>query len=223
MKPRAILAGITLLIAPTTSFAVSEPPITTPDLSVKIVPAVVAAACKAKGKQTQILFDLCRNQVELLREAQQLAKASNKSVIVSFGADWCIWCHVFEAYLLGGHGVFTHYTPDGPWEMQETPKPDNIALASELKAFVAKNFVIVNIAEESDESGASVLKITGADVHFTQSLPFIYALRDDGSFGGVLKSTESEVRRDGDDPYRGYDRVKLLAALKMLIAPKNPE
>jgi Protein of unknown function, DUF255 len=188
--------------------------------TLQIVPAQVAVQCPQAKQKEQILFDLCGDQRAFLQEAQRLAKASNKVVLVSYGADWCIWCHVFEAHILGGSGVFTYATPDGPWTMKEKKNTDNAVQAAALKSFTADHFIVVNIAQETGESGLSVLRDTKAEGQFSGGLPFMYALDQNGHFAGSINSSTVEVRRDGKSPYRGYDRAKLLAALQSLARQK---
>lgn len=188
----------------------------------QIVPARVPATCDRRAGHTQILFDLCRDQVELLAEAREKARTSGKVVLVSYGADWCIWCHVFEAHILGVHGTFTYATADGPWTMKEKGRADKrAAQAVALQTYVADNFVIVNIAQQADGSASKVLRETAADARFAGGLPFIYALDGEGRFAGAIDGSDIEVRRDGDDAYRGYDRVKLLAVLRSLSPSKT--
>lgn len=195
----------------------SQPLVAGKNDRLQIVPAQVPAGCNRRIGQKQILFDMCRDQSSLLKEARKKARMSEKVVLVSFGADWCIWCQVFEAHILGGYGTLTYDTPDGPWTMEEKGHADGReAQAAALKAYVQEKFVVVNIAQESGESASAVLRETAADAHYSGGLPFIYALDRNGRLAGAIKSSEVEVRRDGDDPYRGYDRVKLLAALRLL-------
>lgn len=186
----------------------------------EILPKAVPYRCDKHPGKKQILFDLCRDQVEILNEARQVAAASGKTVLVAYGADWCIWCHVFEAHVLGGFGRFDYKTIDDPWTMRE--KGNNATLSSEaaaLKAFVSANFVIVNIAQEAGAAGRAVLVETGAEEHFQDGLPFVFALGRDGRFAKTVRTVDAEIRRDGNDPYRGYNRVKLLALLKAAVAP----
>lgn len=187
-----------------------------------IVPAQVPAKCARRVNHPQVLFDVCRDQLKLLEEAKALARASGKSVLVSFGADWCIWCHVFEAHILGQYGSFTYTTPEGTWTMQEKDTAKgNEAQAAAFKTFVASKFVVVNIAQEAGSSAEAVLKATGVDKQYSGSLPLIYVLDQNGRATGTLESPGVEVRRDTDDWYRGYDRAKLLNVLQSLVTPRS--
>ena len=208
-----------LLFAVAVSGTASAAPPTAAVDQLQIVPAVVPPTCDRRKDHKQILFDLCRDQSALLKEAQDQARASGKLVLVSYGADWCIWCHVFEAHILGRYGSFTYDTPDGPYTMQENDTANgSAAQAAAFKAFVARNFVVVNIAQEAGRSAEAVLKATAADKQFLGGLPFNYVLDRQGRFAGSIESAGVEVRRDTEDWYRGYDRAKLMAVLQSLAA-----
>ena len=199
-----------------TAFAASP---AAPGPQAQIVPAVVPPSCDRRKDHKQILFDLCRDQTALLKEAQVQARAAGKLVLVSYGADWCIWCHVFEAHLLGQYGSFTYDTHDGPYTMQENDTAKgNAAQAAAFRAFVARNFVVVNIAQEAGNSAEAVLRATAADKHFSGGLPFNYVLDRQGRFAGSIESAGVEVRRDTEDWYRGYDRAKLMDVLQSLAS-----
>jgi Thioredoxin-like len=218
----SLIAG--LMVTGGTGSAI-EAPVAAAAGKLEIVPTKVPPLCNAESVRAQVLFDLCQSQLALLREAQQKAQKSGKSVLVAFGADWCIWCYVFEAHVLGQYGIFVYRTSDGPVVMDEKVKQKALSLtkgaAAALQSFVADQFVVVNIGQEATETGLSVLRDTSAEKHFSNGLPFIYVLDQNGKFEGAIKSEVVEVRRDERNPYRGYDRVRLLAALKSLTLPKS--
>lgn len=223
---RALLVFASIALFSDAALA-NEPSTTTTPGSVVVVPTSVPPSCKQEIEQRQVLFDLCRDQLSLLHEAQQKAKETGKLVLVSFGADWCIWCHVFEAHILGKFGRYSYFTNDGPWIMDEKLKGQNLTQAkvqsSALSAYVAEQFVIVNIGQQSADGGGAVLKDTQADAHFSGALPFIFALDETGKFSDAIKSSEVEIRRDGRNAYRGYDRIKLLTALQSLSAKSRSQ
>ncbi len=215
-----ILSLMIGLLAPGANAASSAPGASLQSDRVEIFPNAVPPRCDKQPGKTQVLFDLCRDQVELLNEARQSAAASGKTVLVAYGADWCIWCHVFEAHILGGYRRFDYDKIDDPWTMDEKGDPATMAVdAAALKAFVSANFVIVNISHEAGTSARAVLDKTGGEDRFNDGLPFVYVLDKNGRLANVVKTVDAEIRRDGDDPYRGYDRVKLLALLKAAVGP----
>jgi Thioredoxin-like len=212
----ALIAGFFAVAAAAAPSTVVAPPLTE---RVEIFPKTVPARCDKRPDKKQILFDLCRDQLEILAEAKKAAAASGKTVIIAYGADWCIWCHVFEAHILGGYGSFDYQTVDEPWSMDEKGKATKIAPeAAALNAFVSTHFVIVNISNEAGLSGQAVLRETAAEEKFNGGLPFVYAIDRNGRFGKAVNTSDAEIRRDGDDPYRGYDRAKLLKLLQAALA-----
>ncbi len=220
MSPRRALLVSAVLALGSSAALANETSLAPVQNTALIIPATVPASCKQETEQPQILFDLCADQLTLLREAQQKAKETNKLVLVSFGADWCIWCHVFEAHILGKFGRYTYPTNEGPWAMDEKLKWQSLVDAkvqsAALRTFVAEQFVVVNIGQQAADGGVSVLKDTQAEAHFPGGLPFIYALDNQGKFAGAINSSEVEIRRDGRNAYRGYKRAKLMDALKSL-------
>jgi len=150
-----------------------------------VVPEAVSPACR-NGRAK--LFDECSDQFELLDRARQLAKAQNKVVLVSYGAEWCKWCHVFV---------------------------DEIAAAPEtdaLKAFVTRSFVIVHIDTHYAPNGGAVLRKTGAARAYDGGLPFFFSLNDEGRYAAHLINGRVQTGRDR------FDRDTLLADLKLLQA-----
>ena len=81
---------------------------------------------------------------------------------------------------------------------------------------MSENFVIAHIDSGYRSDGADVLKNSGAEPAFKGGVPFIYSINDQGQFVAVFDSDQAEVRRDTDDPYRGYDRNLMRANLEKL-------
>lgn len=97
------------------------------------------------------------------------ARAEQKTVLVEFGASWCVWCRSFDA--------FVH--------------------APETAKIVADNFVVVNLTvQERDDKKA--LENPGGEALMTEwdgldaGLPFYVFLRSSGE-----KFADSNVMRDG--------------------------
>lgn len=142
-------------------------------------------------------------------------------LLVSYGAEWCIWCHVFVAYIEGKSDKFTYTygSPDEPdtretSTLRERAKTSPAAAAAALNTFVAKSFVLVHIDAQYAPGGATVLEQTGALDHYSNSIPFIFTVDARGRYAGRLVDKEVQIRRDSMiDWYRGYDRTKLLNAL----------
>jgi hypothetical protein len=166
------------------------------------------------------MFDECGDQVELLGEAQARAKADGKVLLVEFGSEWCIWCHVFESHINGDTDRF-RYTYGSPHEPDvrhtttfEEGEWADARAAEELRSFVAASFVIVHIDVEYAPNGFDVLKQTGALEHFEGGIPFVFTVDEGGRFAAKFDHDSVERRRDDAvDWYRGYDRRGLLKAL----------
>ncbi|MEL8056259.1 MAG: thioredoxin family protein [Pseudomonadota bacterium] len=182
-------------------------------------PISLDAQCRG-GEQE--LYDECSDQLRLFEDALVEARRQNKTLLVSFGAEWCIWCHVFEKYIKGQAGKFT-YTfgePGSPRSDTETlferrDEATAIKQAEELNNYFAANFVLVHIDAEYAPQGWDVLEQMNASSYFDNWLPFIFATDDKGMFVAQLPHGPIEERRDGIfDWYRGYDRPLMLEKLR---------
>lgn len=171
------------------------------------------------------LYDECGSQTKLLRQAIFQAETEGKVLLVSYGAEWCIWCHVFEQYIKGEHTTMTYrFSEPGDSDteevtLQERPGTDPAAEAAALTQFVADNFVLVHIEDYYTSDGYDVLIQTGADEAFNGGLPYIFTITAEGRYAAHLQSNAVETRRDGViDWYRGYDRPGLMAELARMKA-----
>lgn len=169
------------------------------------------------------LYDECGSQIDLFNEALGAANEQGKVLLVSYGAEWCIWCHVFDEYLTGSHTVM-NYQYSNPGEKiytevtrYERPDYDPEEEAEELRGFSAENFVLVHIEDHFSPDGFNVLEQTLAVEHDTGGLPFIFTVTRDGEFAASLNPTSVETRRDTADWYRGYDRNALIVELSAMI------
>jgi len=96
------------------------------------------------------LYDECADQVTILKDALRTARAENKKVLIVYGGEWCIWCHVLDNYF---HGKFRSFDyewrqDDGDiqrWSMRERIAPTDVKEARALNRYVANNFVIAHI------------------------------------------------------------------------------
>jgi thiol-disulfide isomerase/thioredoxin len=175
------------------------------------------------------MYDECGKQSAHFDAALARANADSKVLLVEFGAEWCIWCHVFEAHINGEHSRFhyVHGAPDEPEarypiDFKEGPGADAQA-AETLRQFVAANFVIVHIDAAFAPDGYDILDTTGAKKHFGFGIPFVYTVDSSGQFAMQFDHDAVEKRRD--DPknlYRGYDRVGLLKQLTTMRDAARP-
>ena len=70
----------------------------------KIVSLVVmillfATIILAQSPQENNKFDPNRNPENDLKAAVELAKSTNKKIILDVGGEWCIWCHRIDAFM----------------------------------------------------------------------------------------------------------------------------
>lgn len=179
------------------------------------------------------IYDECGDQRTLLAQAIQTAKEQNKHVLMVYGAEWCIWCHVFDQYVKGGHKQFYyqwqyHDGDDLFWLMHEKEGQAMTEQALALNHYVADNFVLTHI-ESYYSNGEDVMIDLGFDVSTIQYVPLIFSLDAEGKLASQMKHKDQikglEIRESGGEEYRGYDRALLLKELKRIkseaIIPSN--
>jgi len=107
------------------------------------------------------LYDECGDQLALFDEAFARAQAENKILFVNYGAEWCVWCHVFD---------------------RTTTKP-----GAPLEAFTAERFIMVHIDAQHGLNHKGVLAQTKADTIYTGGLPLLFVVAPDGVFAGAVQ------------------------------------
>lgn len=177
-------------------------------------PARLSAECH-DGRAR--LYDECGSQAAILDSALAEARRSGKTVVINFGAEWCIWCHVFDAHLRGATGRIQYPVEREPVTLIERSGRSVLPDAKELNDYAATHLVIAHIEVEQAPDGWDVMDRTGARKAFADELPFVVAVTPEGRFAAAMNAKQAEVRRDsGDDWYRGYDRKHLLGELKRM-------
>ena len=188
--------------------------------ALRVYPDTIERSCRGGSAK---IYDECGDQHALFEAALTEANRTGKTLLVSYGAEWCIWCHVFHDYVTGVSGRFTHTYSDhsdvtrDTATMFEAPFPQNEAEAKALARFVSESFVLVNLetryATGSDQAVAS----TGFDPHEVTWLPFVFSVRPNGKFGASLDHDVVEARREGVFWFRGYHRQALTGELERLL------
>ena len=211
---------IALLIGAAIPACTRESPAPTPVPAPRIYvsyPERIDPACR-DGKAT--LFDECGDQIALFEAALARARLEKKVLLVEFGAEWCIWCHVFETHVNGEHTTFdyTYGAPDEPEARYSATfregRDSDAALASQLRQFVADNFVIAHVDCAHAPNGYELLDHVEAADRNPRGIPYIFSVDATGRFAAKFDHDSIEKRRDADDDwYRGYDRRGLLAQL----------
>ena len=120
-------------------------------------PKALDQACRDGRAKT---YDQCGDQFAMYQTAFDDAQEQEKVLLVSLGAEWCFWCHVFAG---------TVAVPGAP-----------------LEAFAAERFVIVHVDAEFGENHDKVLRASAVDTVYTGGLPLIFAVAADGTMAGAL-------------------------------------
>ncbi|MEZ5470280.1 MAG: thioredoxin family protein [Marinicella sp.] len=195
------------------------------DVKVKEIvtfPAAIEPTCREGVAK---IYDECGSQQMVLNQALQAAKQTDKTVLISYGAEWCIWCHVFDQYVKGSSREFDYQWQyhDGEnlsWSMQEKANKNAETEAQALNHYFADNFVLAHIESYYSVDGEQVLFDLGYDVDSIVGVPLILVLDQNGQIADRMKSSNQliglEIRSDSGREFRGYDRKLLLAELKRL-------
>lgn len=191
-------------------------------------PKYTSKSCR-NGKAK--LYDECSDQMQLFKQALKQANKENKILLISYGAEWCIWCHVFNSHIKGQTTKFTYTYASGAQPdlkytstLLEKQQKDVAASAKALKQYVSKNFVILHVDYRFAPGGANVLKTTGAINHIPPGIPYIFTVNRIGRYTAQHSHDRTAIRRDGFfDWYRGYNRDALLQELKEMYETTKVE
>lgn len=172
------------------------------------------------------LYDECGDQVDILNSAIAQAQKESKNVLIVYGGEWCIWCHVIDNYFKGQFRTFDYEWryADGDiqtWAMREKVTPKDISDAKALNKYVANNFVVAHI-DGSYANGDEAIATTGYDISQLYYAPIVLVLDNKGKYAGTMPSSDAiegfEIRESGGEEFRGYNREILLEQLKLLKA-----
>lgn len=189
---------------------------------VTVVPKAISQDCRGGVAK---IYDECSDQSLLLKEALQLADRSGKTVLILYGAEWCIWCHVFAKYVKGESREFDyewqfHDGSDQQWKMRERENRQAEEEARQLNNYVSTNFVVFHLEYFYSPNGEHVLASTGFDAAAVEVVPQILVVDESGKFVSRMDNYSSiarlEVREDSGEEYRGFDRKVLLRELRAL-------
>jgi thioredoxin-related protein len=191
-------------------------------------PAKIDPSCR-EGKAK--VYDECSDQRTILAAALEKAKASDKALLVVYGAEWCIWCHVFDKYVAGQYARYDYQFEhtDGPyqWKMNEKVSETTKAEAQTLNHYVADNFVVAHIEGHYAPHGEDAIASTGLDTSSLNYYPVIMSVDHGGKIAEVMDAYTQvpglEVRESGGEEYRGFQRKVLLAELRDLHAAAMPK
>jgi hypothetical protein len=179
---------------------------------VAYLPAAPDASCE--GRQVKI-YDACSPQMEIYGLAMFEAAQSGKVALVVYGAEWCIWCHVFDQHLEGRHGEFRYNLEGQRTDYREPLMDIERSTVLALNAFAADNLLLTYVNADAAD-GEAVLERAGIDPETVEELPLIFALDNRGKAARVM-SQQAVISRAGlFSSYIGYDRRKLLAELEAM-------
>lgn len=174
------------------------------------------------------LHDECGDQVAIIKNAIEAAKQQNKNVLLIYGGEWCIWCHVLDRYFNGKIQTHDYVWRDSngdlsEWIMNETVSQDDIDNAILLNHYMADNFVIAHI-DGDYANGNDALAYVGYH-HKIYFYPTIMALDKQGQFAAMMPPATTidglSFRELNGQAYRGYDRKILLQEIQKLHQAAN--
>ena len=138
-------------------------------------------------------YDQCGDQFAMYQAAFDDAQAQDKVLLVSLGAEWCVWCHVFAGTVA--------------------------APGARLEAFAAERFVIVHIDAEFGKNHKKVLRASAVDTVYTGGLPLIFTVAADGTMAGAL---DHERVADGTQYDVDALREELSRLYTTALIPNHP-
>lgn len=166
------------------------------------------------------IYDECGPQQRIYEAARAEALRSGRTLLVVYGAEWCIWCHVFARQAEGGGGAMSVTLEEDGAFLLELPRPGWQDDAARLAQLADARFVLAYIEGEHAPGGWDVLEETGAAAHFQNWIPFVFSVDPQGRFAAALPGVEAAGLLISSDlpPWRGYDRGLLIEALEALDA-----
>lgn len=180
------------------------------------LPLNPSATCRG---QESLLFDECSSQRELFEDAKELAADQGKQLIVVYGAEICVWCHVFAAFVQGGSGRF-EYQIRARQEVFVEQAPASQTPPEALERYIARNIVLFYMEGRHAGDGYAVLEEIGAEPHFDGILPFVFSLNDEDNYSTSMSTLVDRealyVRRSEPDKYYGFNREILLSELRRI-------
>jgi len=171
------------------------------------------------------LYDECGSQVDIIDATVAKAAATGKTALVVYGAEWCVWCFVFDGYIKGNYRAtyyqWEHDSKLDKWVMSEKSNEDAQPDAERLNRYVADNFVVAHIEGDHAPDGADAINGLGLNAEEIDFYPFVAALAKTGTYSGHMFGyevmQESDKRKDSNgSSLKSFDRIKLLNRLQTL-------
>jgi len=215
MSIRSLMPLLALILGTTHG----SPTVAASDQGLAKYPKEISSDCQYKRAK---LYDQCGSQMRLFEHALEEANASEKTLLVSYGAEWCIWCHVFDQYIAGGYGdmEFRYGDQDGPdYDTFAVPGRNTWSqkVASEVLAnFIRESFVIVHIDAQHAPDGYDVIETSGALAQYQNWIPFVFTVKPNGQFAAAMDYEKVQTKETSNAPYPGYFRAPLMLELSRM-------
>lgn len=185
---------------------------------VETYPVSLSESCRGGVAK---VYDECGSQMDIVISAFARAGETGKTLLLVYGAEWCIWCHVFDKYINGEHRAFSYeWEYEGEvqqWDMREQENLRAKNQARALNKFVADNFVVAHVEGYFSADGLDVIDAIGFDRDEIDFLPFIFSIDKSGQYAAHMLASDAipglERRKDSGWEYRGFDRDILRAEL----------
>lgn len=128
---------------------------------------LIGAASAASGASAQI-YDDHANARQLIEAAIRQASSAHKNIVLDFGANWCLDCHVLDARMRQG----------------------------ELAQIVRNNFVVVHVSVGRYDRNMDLAAKYGIPIH--KGIPSLAVLNSRGKILYSQKEGQFENARDMD-------------------------
>ncbi len=171
------------------------------------------------------LYDECGSQFDVVKAAVAQAKTMNKTPLIVYGGEWCVWCFVFDAAIRGeyqpSYYVYALNTVSKQWEVQEKTDEQVAEQAKRLNQYVFENFVVAHIESHVSPDGAAAIDATGFNSAAIEFYPAILSLTTDGDyadhfFAYVAMAAKTERKDKQGQKLLEFDRLLLLEQLQRL-------
>jgi len=176
------------------------------------------------------LYDECGSQVDIVSAAVAKAAESGKTALIVYGAEWCVWCFVFDGYINGEYrSVYYEWENDpeqNQWVMKEKSNAAARFSAERLNHYVAENFVVAHIEGDHAPDGPEAINSVGLEENAIDFYPFIASLTKTGTYANhlfgyeVMRQSDNRKDRNGH-ALKSFDRALLLDKLRALREKAN--